>query len=79
MSKMKNLTMKQKADLFDAMFDQEKIEIVDVEELGNPNYQHISLRMWTNHLDSGTKMSQLTTKQSKEVILEYLVTHLNSL
>ena len=35
---MSKLTIKQKADLFDALFDQEKIEVVDVEELGNPNY-----------------------------------------
>lgn len=76
---MSKLTIKQKAELFDALFDQEKIEVVDVEELGNPNYQHLNIRMWTNHLDSGTQMSQLKTKQSKEVILEYLVTHLNSL
>lgn len=76
---MSKLTIKQKADLFDALFDQEKIEVVDVEELGNPNYQHINIRMWTKHLDSGTQMSQMKTNQSKEVILEYLVTHLNSL
>lgn len=76
---MKNLTMKQKAALFDAMFDQEKIEIVDVEELGNPNYQHINIRMWTKHLDSGTTASQQNTVDAKQTIGKYLETHLNSL
>jgi len=76
---MKNLTMKQKAALFDAMFDQEKIEVVDVEELGNPNYQHIHIRMWTKHLDSGTTASQEKTLAAKQTIGKYLETHLNSL
>lgn len=76
---MSKLTIKQKAELFDALFDQEKIEVVDVEELGNPNYQYMNIRMWTNHLDSGTPGSRMITEQSKEVMLEYLVTHLNSL
>lgn len=76
---MKNLNIKQKAALFDALFNQEKLDVVTIEELGNPNYQHINIKMWTNHLDSGTASSIERTNISKSVLMQYLTTHLNSL
>lgn len=76
---LEGLTVREKADLFDALFMQEKIEVVSVEELGNPDYQHLQIKFWTKHLASETSENKLKTEIAQKTLMQYLDTHLNSL
>ena len=69
----KNLPVERKAELFDAMMNQERIRVIGWAQLGNKNYQHIGMEWWTTHLDVDPAL-QKTVDQNKQVLVKYLET-----
>lgn len=76
---MKKLTMKEKASLFDALFNQQKIEIVDSECVGSEKYQYIQVKMWTKHLGHLSVDNKTKTERAKKMLSQFLITHHKSL
>jgi len=74
-----NLTIKQKADLFDALMNQQRIIIESCNGVGEEKYQHIKLEMWTRHLSAETEECKDQTKFGRTVLNQYLSTHARSI
>lgn len=73
------LTTEEKAELFDALLNQERIRVLGCAGLGKEKYQHIGIEMWTKHLGSGTKEIDSETERGREILITYLKTQASAL
>ena len=71
------LSQKKKAELFDALMDQQQLRINVSKHVGDERYQHLQLQMWTRHL--GVVAGKAETDCAKEILLQYLQTHADSI
>ena len=71
------LTQKKKAELFDALLDQQKIRINVSKHVGDERYQHLQIQMWTRHLDVLNGADE--TQSARDVLVKYLETHAASI
>lgn len=69
------LTTQQKADMFDALMNQQRIVITESNGVGEEKYQHLKLEMWTRHLSAATADCIADTEFGRLQLLRYLSTH----
>lgn len=73
--KASELSQKQKADMYDALMNQQRIVITECNGVGEEKYQHVKLEMWTRHLSAETTECKEDTRFGRMQLEKYLRTH----
>lgn len=68
-----------KAEMLDALLNQQRIRILGTAGLGEEKYQHIGLEMWTRHLGCNDSRVSQETVFARSVLLKYLRTHASAI
>ncbi len=68
-----------KAELLDALLNQQRIRVLGTAGLGEEKYQHIGLEMWTRHLGCKDSNVRQSTEVGRETLLKYLRTHASAI
>lgn len=69
----------EKAEMFDALMNQQRIRVNGSVGVGEEKYQYISVEMWTRHLGCNDPTVIKQTQAGRELLTEYMRTHARSL
>lgn len=67
----------EKAEMLDALLNQQRINVVKSVGLGQERYQYLNIEMWTHYL--GTKGTDNETMLGRSILSKFLMTHAASL
>lgn len=63
------------AEMFNALLNQQRIRVLGHAKLGEEEYQHIGVEMWTRHLGCEEQKVKESTQYGRDVLKTYLSTH----
>lgn len=69
----------EKAEMLDALLNQQRIRVLGTAGLGEEKYQHIGLEMWTRHLGCEGDNVKQETVFGRSVLIKYLRTHASAI